>query len=108
VPCVTVRENTERPVTVQLGTNILAGTRRDGIRGAIRSQLAAKRSARIPELWDGRAAARIVGILAERLSSRNSLPPTSSAEADKCGKMPDNEHARELNAAGLARSAGAD
>jgi UDP-N-acetylglucosamine 2-epimerase (non-hydrolysing) len=67
VPCVTVRENTERPVTVQLGTNILAGTKRETIRLAIQKQLAFRGARRIPEMWDGRAGARIVGILAERL-----------------------------------------
>ena len=67
VPCVTVRDNTERPVTVQLGTNILAGTKRETIRPAIQKQLAFRGACRIPEMWDGRAGARIVGILAERL-----------------------------------------
>ncbi|MCU1342467.1 MAG: UDP-N-acetylglucosamine 2-epimerase [Candidatus Acidoferrum typicum] len=67
VPCVTVRDNTERPVTVQLGTNILAGTKRETIRPAIQKQLALRGASRIPEMWDGRAGARIVGILAERL-----------------------------------------
>jgi UDP-N-acetylglucosamine 2-epimerase (non-hydrolysing) len=67
VPCVTVRDNTERPVTVQLGTNILAGAKRETIRPAIQKQLAFHGASRIPEMWDGRAGARIVGILAERL-----------------------------------------
>jgi UDP-N-acetylglucosamine 2-epimerase (non-hydrolysing) len=67
IPCVTVRDNTERPVTVQLGTNILAGTKRETIRTAIQKQLAFRGTSRIPEIWDGRAGARIVGILAERL-----------------------------------------
>jgi UDP-N-acetylglucosamine 2-epimerase (non-hydrolysing) len=76
VPCVTVRDNTERPITVELGTNILAGTRRETIQQAIRRQLALKRTARIPEMWDGRAGARIVGILAEHLRARRPLLPT--------------------------------
>jgi len=67
VPCVTVRDNTERPVTLQLGTNALAGTEAPAIRKAIQKQLAFKRQSRTPDLWDGRAAARIVGILGERL-----------------------------------------
>jgi UDP-N-acetylglucosamine 2-epimerase (non-hydrolysing) len=73
VPCVTVRENTERPVTVELGTNILAGTSGYGIRQAIRTQLNSKLATRIPEKWDGRAAARLVGILAEHLGRRKPL-----------------------------------
>jgi len=81
VPCVTLRDNTERPVTVELGTNLLAGTRRDTIRQAIRCQLAARRSAHIPEMWDGRAGARIVGILAEHLRARRPLLPIVPAES---------------------------
>jgi UDP-N-acetylglucosamine 2-epimerase (non-hydrolysing) len=68
VPCVTVRENTERPVTVDEGTNELAGT--DPARvielatAAIEGR--AKRGRR-PALWDGHAAQRIVDILAREL-----------------------------------------
>ena len=75
IPCVTVRENTERPVTLDLGTNLLAGTRREKIREAVQKQLAFKRQSRVPELWDGRASARIVGILAERLMGHGALVP---------------------------------
>jgi UDP-N-acetylglucosamine 2-epimerase (non-hydrolysing) len=63
VPCVTVRDNTERPVTVDKGTNIIAGTTPDGIRHAIRRQLKGSISASVPQLWDGHAAERIVGVL---------------------------------------------
>jgi UDP-N-acetylglucosamine 2-epimerase (non-hydrolysing) len=64
VPCVTLRRNTERPVTVEAGANRLAGNRPAGIRAAIRSVLDGKRpTIRIPELWDGKAAARIVDVL---------------------------------------------
>ena len=78
IPCVTVRENTERPVTVELGTNVLAGIRSEGIRPAIQKQLASQPAKRLPELWDGRAAARIVNILAERLISSD--PPRVAAD----------------------------
>ena len=64
VPCVTVRENTERPVTIDCGSNRLAGVRSEGIRKAIRQQLEWKPSGASPYLWDGRAARRIVEILA--------------------------------------------
>ena len=67
VPCVTLRDNTERPATIECGTNILGGTGRNTIQHAIRKQLVRRASSSIPELWDGRAASRIVGILAERL-----------------------------------------
>ncbi|MGC2639256.1 MAG: UDP-N-acetylglucosamine 2-epimerase (non-hydrolyzing) [Acidobacteriaceae bacterium] len=70
VPCVTVRENTERPVTVEVGTNILAGTSPEGIRRAARRQLAAKSSHRIPEAWDGRSAQRILDVICRELASR--------------------------------------
>jgi UDP-N-acetylglucosamine 2-epimerase (non-hydrolysing) len=87
VPCVTVRENTERPVTIELGTNILAGMRREGILQAIKIQLEAKHGKSQPELWDGRAAARIVGILAERLIRRElPLQPLAS----ESGQMQEN------------------
>jgi len=73
VPCVTVRENTERPVTVEIGTNILAGTNTDGIRDAIRQQTARKFNSSAPEKWDGQAAARIVDILV-RVHCAGALP----------------------------------
>ncbi len=67
VPCVTLRENTERPVTIREGTNVLAGTRPEGVRQAIRKALDAPAAGRVPELWDGRAAERIVEVLARTL-----------------------------------------
>src|SRR5205814_8799001 len=63
VPCVTVRENTERPITVRSGTNTVAGTRSDGIREAIRRQMTRTAPAGVPAKWDGQAAIRIVDIL---------------------------------------------
>lgn len=70
VPCVTVRENTERPVTVQVGTNILAGTSKDGIRRALRQQLESKIKGAVPEGWDGRSAQRIVGVVSKEILKR--------------------------------------
>jgi UDP-N-acetylglucosamine 2-epimerase (non-hydrolysing) len=66
VPCVTVRENTERPVTLTSGTNLLGGTRREGIRSAIQLQLARKYERVIPDMWDGNASVRIVETLIRR------------------------------------------
>lgn len=64
IPCVTIRENTERPVTISEGTNILAGIDKRGIAKAARQALGdTKRSSRIPEKWDGKAAERIVRVL---------------------------------------------
>lgn len=71
VPCVTVRENTERPITVTEGTNVVIGVNYDRIVEEGRRILAgdSKRGKR-PELWDGRAAERIVNILLEKECGR--------------------------------------
>ncbi len=65
VPCITLRDNTERPETCTIGTNELIGTNPDAIKPALDKLFAGqwKRGA-IPELWDGHAADRIVEILA--------------------------------------------
>lgn len=63
VPCVTIRENTERPVTVEIGSNVLAGTTRDGILNAYKKSLSKKARASVPPKWDGHAAERIWSIL---------------------------------------------
>jgi UDP-N-acetylglucosamine 2-epimerase (non-hydrolysing) len=76
ISCVTVRENTERPVTVQKGTNIIAGTSREGIRAAIRTQSQKRTEATVPMHWDGKAATRIVEVLVHtNANKRNSLRP---------------------------------
>lgn len=59
IPCVTIRENTERPVTVEQGTNVLAGTTKKGILKAYRECFTKVKNASIPSLWDGKAAERI-------------------------------------------------
>lgn len=64
VPCVTIRENTERPVTVEAGTNYLAGTKREGILSVAREILSGNaKKGSVPPLWDGTAAERIADIL---------------------------------------------
>jgi UDP-N-acetylglucosamine 2-epimerase (non-hydrolysing) len=69
IPCLTLRENTERPVTISIGTNILVGTDPHKIRSAARDILAGKsKIGRIPPLWDGKAAERIVKILLASVS----------------------------------------
>jgi UDP-N-acetylglucosamine 2-epimerase (non-hydrolysing) len=62
VPCITLRENTERPVTIDEGTNILAGTKRDAILAAFEQALA-KKAGRAPRFWDGKSAERIADSL---------------------------------------------
>ena len=61
IPCLTLRENTERPITIELGTNILVGTNPEKIKNAAFKILAnhSKTDAKIPPLWDGNAAERI-------------------------------------------------
>ena len=64
VPCITLRHNTERPVTIEAGANQVVGNQPAAIRSAICSILNKKRSEiRIPELWDGSASVRIVDVL---------------------------------------------
>ena len=68
VPCLTLRENTERPATVQHGSNQVVGVDSDRILAAARSifRKPARQSQR-PPMWDGKAAPRIVAIIHEHL-----------------------------------------
>lgn len=64
VPCLTLRNNTERPSTVEEGSNQLLGQQAEAIVTAARGALAAPRTRqRVPELWDGLAAKRIIDVL---------------------------------------------
>jgi UDP-N-acetylglucosamine 2-epimerase (non-hydrolysing) len=64
VPCLTLRENTGRPVTVTLGTNILVGQDRVKLHTELAKILGGKRKpGRIPPLWDGHASERIAEII---------------------------------------------
>jgi UDP-N-acetylglucosamine 2-epimerase (non-hydrolysing) len=68
VPCVTLRDNTERPITCELGTNRLVGTNPTAVRAGVEEALAtARRPAEIP-LWDGKAADRIASVLLDDLT----------------------------------------
>jgi UDP-N-acetylglucosamine 2-epimerase (non-hydrolysing) len=71
IPCLTLRENTERPVTVTEGTNQIVGCNPDKIRAAVHAILENGRNAsptplRRPEMWDGKAAERVVDALIQR------------------------------------------
>ena len=64
IPCLTLRENTERPVTVELGTNQIVGLDQERIMSSLRDFMENPRpTAMHPPLWDGRAAERIVKVL---------------------------------------------
>lgn len=70
VPCLTLRENTERPVTLTAGTNTLVGTDAGRILECARKAIGNGRCvASLPPLWDGHTAERIVQILVERLTA---------------------------------------
>jgi len=68
VPCLTLRENTERPITAEIGSNQVVGTDpariREGYKQALNGHL---QNIEIPPLWDGHAAERIVDILLDKL-----------------------------------------
>ena len=68
VPCLTLRTNTERPATIRFGTNRLAGTDPAGILKQVRRLLRGDRPPRrMPPLWDGRSAGRLVSVLEREL-----------------------------------------
>ncbi len=70
-PCLTLRENTERPITLTEGTNVLCGTDPDRILAAAREiiDVGGRKGSR-PEFWDGQASKRIVDVLVESLEAR--------------------------------------
>ena len=72
VPCLTLRENTERPITVEQGTNTLVGRDHDRILAGLKDVLTSGgKRGRIPELWDGRTGERIAAHLAGWLQLRH-------------------------------------
>ena len=67
VPCLTMRENTERPITVSMGTNVLVGRDRNKLHEQVSRVLAGKsKKGTVPPLWDGHAGDRIADILCSR------------------------------------------
>ena len=72
VPCLTIRENTERPITVEQGTNTLVGCDPQAIRKGVAEILSGTgKTGRVPELWDGRTAERIAADLSQWLLARH-------------------------------------
>lgn len=72
IPCLTLRHNTERPITITQGTNRLVGTSREEILAAVDEVLAADAApSAVPPLWDGEAGARIAAEIAKYLALRS-------------------------------------
>jgi UDP-N-acetylglucosamine 2-epimerase (non-hydrolysing) len=70
VPCLTLRNNTERPVTVDCGTNVIIGQDGEKLPGELKKVLNGNRKAgKIPPLWDGQASERIADVLEKTLKS---------------------------------------
>jgi UDP-N-acetylglucosamine 2-epimerase (non-hydrolysing) len=78
VPCLTLRDNTERPVTVTEGTNQLVGREPGHIVKVALSVLCCPPPRRVPSLWDGKAAQRIASIL---LQNQEKIPTASQTES---------------------------
>ena len=79
VPCLTLRENTERPITIEQGTNTLVGRDRATIVAAVGEILAGHgKRGRLPELWDGHAAERITADLYQWLMHRRACAAPNS------------------------------
>jgi UDP-N-acetylglucosamine 2-epimerase (non-hydrolysing) len=65
IPCITVRKNTERPITITMGTNVLVGQDMQRLRNEVSNALSSRNhKAQIPPLWDGKASERIADIVA--------------------------------------------
>ena len=88
VPCLTVRENTERPITVSLGTNTLVGRDIARLRKELEAVLAgnAKRGTAAPPLWDGRTAERIAQVIMRPEAHRKAKGVTASASIGAQGE----------------------
>jgi len=74
VPCLTVRQNTERPITVEMGTNVLVGQDMKQLKREVYNILDGKiRQGRVPPLWDGHASERIAEVLLKTTPKRKNI-----------------------------------
>jgi UDP-N-acetylglucosamine 2-epimerase (non-hydrolysing) len=75
VPCLTMRENTERPVTVEIGTNVLVGTDQTRLSMELNKILSGTmKKASVPPFWDGNAADRIAQFICNERAFAASAP----------------------------------
>jgi UDP-N-acetylglucosamine 2-epimerase (non-hydrolysing) len=89
VPCLTLRQNTERPVTVQIGTNRVVGIDPHCIVSAVAEELSGSaRPSRLPELWDGHAARRVVDAIEHWSRSRREHRVEERNGATSSGREP--------------------
>ena len=80
VPCITLRNNTERPITVTEGTNTLAGTDPENILKIFDEIMhEGGKAGRIPEFWDGKAAVRIAQVIRAWIRHGSEAPATALA-----------------------------
>ncbi|WP_152286920.1 non-hydrolyzing UDP-N-acetylglucosamine 2-epimerase [Flavicella marina] len=74
IPCITLRDNTERPETITLGTNELIGTAPENIQPTFQKLFAGNwKKGTVPELWDGKTSERIVNIISEQFQEKRTL-----------------------------------
>ena len=85
VPCLTLRDNTERPVTIEEGTNMLAGTHRSTILAAWNKMRVRPKVGRIPALWDGAAAERCLAVFRNYFVAGSKTPDLSSCSLAEFG-----------------------
>jgi UDP-N-acetylglucosamine 2-epimerase (non-hydrolysing) len=105
VPCLTLRDNTERPITIEEGTNTLAGTHRSTILDAWNKITVQPKSGRVPHLWDGAAAERCLEVFREYFaagSTPSQIPSYSPAEYDspRCRRVEKVTQGTQVSAAG--------
>jgi UDP-N-acetylglucosamine 2-epimerase (non-hydrolysing) len=73
IPCLTLRDNTERPSTIEEGSNVLAGTRRETILAAWEELRRGSKRGRVPKYWDGQAAGRCRQVLRTALGAAGAM-----------------------------------